>query len=161
MQKIVRASALALVILLAACGGNPTTPPTLAPPVATAPAAVAKPTLADQPAPTSVPATKAASPTKSVPTPNVTSAADPSNNADGAGGGQLGTLGAGLDKLKSYSTSWTLAYDTKDDKGAAEYLANKIRKGGSGVWGAVPMPANNQVSEADAKKLAAWVLATP
>jgi len=49
----------------------------------------------------------------------------------------------------------------KDDKGAAELLANKIRKGGSGVWGAIPMPANMQVSEADAKKLAAWVLSTP
>jgi len=34
----------------------------------------------------------------------------------------------------------------------------KIVKGGSGVWGAVPMPANAQVSEADAKKLAAWIL---
>lgn len=48
----------------------------------------------------------------------------------------------------------------KDDKGAADTLANKIMKGGSGVWGPVPMPANNQVSEADAKKLAAWVLST-
>lgn len=48
----------------------------------------------------------------------------------------------------------------KDDKGAVDKLANKIMKGGSGVWGPVPMPANNQVSEADAKKLAAWVLQT-
>ena len=48
----------------------------------------------------------------------------------------------------------------KDNKGAADILATKIVKGGSGVWGAVPMPANNQVSEADAKKLAAWVLST-
>lgn len=46
----------------------------------------------------------------------------------------------------------------KDNKGAPDMLATKIIKGGSGVWGAVPMPANNQVSEADAKKLAAWVL---
>jgi cytochrome c len=46
----------------------------------------------------------------------------------------------------------------KDNKGAVDMLATKIVKGGSGVWGAVPMPANNQVSEADAKKLAAWVL---
>ena len=46
----------------------------------------------------------------------------------------------------------------KDDKGAVDMLATKIMKGGSGVWGPVPMPANNQVSEADAKKLAAWVL---
>lgn len=37
-------------------------------------------------------------------------------------------------------------------------LANKIIKGGSGAWGPVPMPANNQVSEAEAKKLATWVL---
>jgi cytochrome c len=44
------------------------------------------------------------------------------------------------------------------DKSAADKLAQKIQQGGSGVWGAVPMPANPQVSEADAKKLAAWVL---
>ena len=48
----------------------------------------------------------------------------------------------------------------KDTKGAADMLATKIVKGGSGVWGPVPMPANTQVSEADAKKLAAWVLQT-
>jgi cytochrome c len=43
-------------------------------------------------------------------------------------------------------------------KDAVDKLATKIIKGGSGVWGPVPMPANAQVSEADAKKLAAWVL---
>jgi cytochrome c len=42
--------------------------------------------------------------------------------------------------------------------GAADKLAAKIQKGGSGVWGPVPMPANTQVNEAEAKKLAAWVL---
>ncbi len=36
-------------------------------------------------------------------------------------------------------------------------LAQKIMKGGSGVWGPVPMPANSQVSDADAKALAAWI----
>ena len=46
----------------------------------------------------------------------------------------------------------------KDNKGAPDMLAGKIIKGGSGVWGQVPMPANNQVSEADAKKLVAWIL---
>ena len=45
-------------------------------------------------------------------------------------------------------------------KDAVDKLAVKIMKSGSGVWGPVPMPANNQVSEADAKKLAAWVLST-
>jgi cytochrome c len=38
-------------------------------------------------------------------------------------------------------------------------LALKVMKGGSGVWGAVPMPANTQVNEAEAKKLVAWILA--
>ena len=43
-------------------------------------------------------------------------------------------------------------------KDAAAKLAEKIQKGGSGVWGPVPMPANTQVNEAEAKQLAAWVL---
>ena len=43
-------------------------------------------------------------------------------------------------------------------KDAADKLAKKIIKGGSGVWGAVAMPANTQVNEAEAKKLATWVL---
>jgi cytochrome c len=42
--------------------------------------------------------------------------------------------------------------------GAADMLAQKIMKGGAGVWGPVPMPANAQVSADDAKKLATWVL---
>ncbi|GAB3193097.1 c-type cytochrome [Hydrogenophaga aquatica] len=44
------------------------------------------------------------------------------------------------------------------DATAADKLAAKIVKGGSGVWGAIPMPANPQVSDADAKKLASWIL---
>ena len=48
----------------------------------------------------------------------------------------------------------------KADKGAVDKMASKIRQGGGGVWGAVPMPANPQVNEADAKKLAAWILAS-
>ena len=43
-------------------------------------------------------------------------------------------------------------------KDAVDKLAAKIQKGGSGVWGPVPMPANTQVNEAEAKQLAAWVL---
>ena len=44
------------------------------------------------------------------------------------------------------------------DPGAVDMLAGKIMKGSSGVWGAVPMPPNANVSEAEAKKLAAWVM---
>ena len=43
-------------------------------------------------------------------------------------------------------------------KDAADMLANKIQKGGAGVWGPIPMPANAQVNAAEAKTLAAWVM---
>jgi len=44
------------------------------------------------------------------------------------------------------------------DARAAERLAAKIRTGGQGAWGNVPMPPNARLSEADAKTLAGWVL---
>lgn len=48
-------------------------------------------------------------------------------------------------------------YATQKD--AETLLIAKVMKGGSGVWGAVPMPANAQVKEADAKTLVNWILA--
>jgi cytochrome c len=45
-----------------------------------------------------------------------------------------------------------------NDASKAGALADKIMKGGSGVYGAVPMPANPQVSKEEATKLATWVL---
>ena len=44
------------------------------------------------------------------------------------------------------------------DKDAVAKLAKKIREGGTGAWGQVSMPANPQVSEAEAQTLAKWVL---
>ncbi len=43
-------------------------------------------------------------------------------------------------------------------KDAEDKLTQKVLKGGSGVWGAVPMPANTQVNEAEARTLVKWVL---
>jgi cytochrome c len=37
-------------------------------------------------------------------------------------------------------------------------LAAKIRKGGSGQWGPIPMPPHPQVSEADARAMATYIL---
>ena len=45
------------------------------------------------------------------------------------------------------------------DKTAEAKLADKVKKGGSGVWGPVPMAPNPQVSDADLKTLVKWVLA--
>ena len=47
----------------------------------------------------------------------------------------------------------------KADKDAAAKLAKKIREGGVGVWGQVPMAPNPTVPDADIKKLVAWILA--
>ncbi len=44
-------------------------------------------------------------------------------------------------------------------KDAENKLVTKVMKGGSGTWGAIPMPANPQVSEAEARTLVKWVLA--
>jgi cytochrome c len=43
-------------------------------------------------------------------------------------------------------------------KDAVDMLAGKIQKGGAGVWGPIPMPANAQVNAAEAKTLATWVM---
>ena len=46
----------------------------------------------------------------------------------------------------------------KGDKSAEAKLATKIQKGGSGSWGQIPMPANPQVDDNEAKALAKWIL---
>src|SRR5215216_5383286 len=46
----------------------------------------------------------------------------------------------------------------KGDKDASKKLEAKVKQGGQGVWGPVPMPPNAQVSDADIKLLVAWVL---
>ena len=46
----------------------------------------------------------------------------------------------------------------KADKSAVDKLAAKIIKGGSGVWGPVPMPSNAQVSPDEARQLVSWIL---
>ncbi len=45
-------------------------------------------------------------------------------------------------------------------KDAVDKLTQKVMKGGAGVWGPVPMPANTQVSPAEAKQLVDWILST-
>lgn len=43
-------------------------------------------------------------------------------------------------------------------KDAVDKLAAKVVKGGTGVWGNIPMPANPQVTDAEAKQLVEWIL---
>ncbi len=43
-------------------------------------------------------------------------------------------------------------------KDVSAKLVTKVMKGGSGAWGVIPMPANPQVNEAEAKQLVSWIL---
>ncbi len=49
----------------------------------------------------------------------------------------------------------------KGEADAARQLAARIRSGGAGRWGDVPMPPQAQLKEADALRLAEWILAGP
>jgi cytochrome c len=50
-----------------------------------------------------------------------------------------------------------IAAKYKDRKDAAEYLAGKISKGSTGVWGAIPMPPMASVPASDVEALTAWI----
>ena len=45
-----------------------------------------------------------------------------------------------------------------NDKEALAKLSKKVREGGAGVWGQVPMPANPQVTVDEAATLVKWIL---
>jgi len=64
-----------------------------------------------------------------------------------------------VDKKLVGPTYKEVAAKYKADKGAEAKLAEKVVKGGSGVWGQVPMPPNPQVSADEAKTLVKWILA--
>ncbi|MGE5641289.1 MAG: c-type cytochrome [Clostridia bacterium] len=46
----------------------------------------------------------------------------------------------------------------RGDKTAEAKLVDKVKKGGAGVWGQVPMPPNSTVPDADVKALVQWIL---
>ncbi len=51
-----------------------------------------------------------------------------------------------------------IAAKYKDDATAADTLIEKVKAGGVGVWGQIPMPPNPLVNDADAKTLVDWIL---
>ena len=52
-----------------------------------------------------------------------------------------------------------IAAKYKGDKAAEGKLVAKVKKGGSGVWGPIPMPANSpQVKDGDIKSIVKWIL---
>jgi cytochrome c len=51
-----------------------------------------------------------------------------------------------------------IAKKYKGQAGIEAKLEEKVKKGGQGVWGPVPMPPNAAVPDADVKTLVAWIL---
>jgi cytochrome c len=52
-----------------------------------------------------------------------------------------------------------IAAKYKGDAQAAAKLSRKVKDGGSGVWGMIPMPAHQSMSDADIRTVVDWVLA--
>ena len=83
-----------------------------------------------------------------------------------------GSAMANMDLAKSKNCMTCHSIDTKivgpaykdvakkyaGDKTAEAKLVQKVLKGGSGTWGPIAMPANTQVTEAEAHTLVTWVL---
>ena len=63
-----------------------------------------------------------------------------------------------IDKRKYGPNFKEVAAKYADQKKAADMLAKKIRRGGTGVWGPDVMPPQPQVSDAEARVLARYVL---
>ena len=63
-----------------------------------------------------------------------------------------------VDKRKYGPSFQQVAAEYSDQKNATAILAKKIRRGGSGEWGLDVMPPQPQVSAAEARVLATYVL---
>ena len=90
-----------------------------------------------------------------VPTDEANSAELPPSDALAAGGCMAchqmvgNRVGPGFAEIKAH-------YAGQD---AASHLTSKIRQGGSGVWGVIPMPANPALAEADLQQIVGWLTA--
>ena len=65
-----------------------------------------------------------------------------------------------LDKKLVGPSYHDVAAKYKGDKAADAKLFDKVKKGGTGVWGQIPMPPNDKVPDADGKALVKWILST-
>ena len=86
-------------------------------------------------------------------------AALPAAQANTALARQQGCLGCHAAASKLVGPSYAdVAAKYGNDKAAVQALAASIRAGGSGKWGDMAMPPQAQLKEADARRLASWIL---
>lgn len=83
---------------------------------------------------------------------------------DAAANAALGKAGCtachAVDKKMVGPSFQEIAKKYKGDAKAVASLSEKVRKGGSGVWGQIPMPPNapEKISDADLKSVVEWIL---
>jgi len=65
----------------------------------------------------------------------------------------------GIDKKIVGPSYVEVAAKYKGDAGGNAKLTQKVKAGGAGVWGQIPMPPNPQVPDDDIKALVSWILA--
>lgn len=64
----------------------------------------------------------------------------------------------GIDKKVIGPSYKDIAAKYAKDKGAEASLVKKVKAGGKGVWGEVPMPPNPHVKDEDIQTLVKWIL---
>jgi cytochrome c len=64
----------------------------------------------------------------------------------------------GIDKKIIGPAYKDVAAKYRGNKGAEAMLIKKVKGGGQGVWGSVPMPPNPHVKDEDIKTLVVWIL---
>jgi cytochrome c551/c552/cytochrome c5 len=163
----------AVVYMANRSGANFKEPPAPAAATSTAAATPAAPATAATAttSTTATPAAPAAAAAASAPagvTPTAAAAA-PTSNAKAAGPLDLASAQAmmqkdacgachAIDKKIVGPAYQDVAAKYKGDSGALAKLTQKVKTGGSGVWGSVPMPPNTQVPDGDIKALVSWIL---
>lgn len=65
----------------------------------------------------------------------------------------------GVDKKVIGPSYKEIATKYGNDKGAEAALIKKVKAGGKGVWGEMPMPPNAHVKDEDIKTMVQWILA--
>ncbi len=64
----------------------------------------------------------------------------------------------GADKKVIGPSYKDVAAKYQKDKNAEAYLVKKVKAGGKGVWGDIPMPPNAHVKDEDAQTMVRWIL---
>jgi len=128
--------------------------------MATAPPAAAVPAPSSSAAPTAGTATAAGATAAAAPSATA-SAGAPLDLAAGEALMQKDGCGAchAVDKKIVGPAYQDVAAKYQGDAGALAKLSQKVKTGGAGVWGPVPMPPNLQVADGDIKALVSWILA--